>query len=136
MHKSSTVSNSEWIIMELLWVRPYTLMELVSELYASIGWSKSTVATMVRRMAEKGIITYTEKGRTKHFIPTISRQDASMQQTQSLLDRAFHGNVGQMVSTMAQAAPLTAAEINELYQILKKAEEELKCKKSSSHPLF
>ena len=126
MHKSSTVSNSEWIIMELLWVRPCTLMELVAELHKNVGWSKSTVATMVRRMTEKGIITYTEKGRTKHFAPTVSREAVSMEQTQNLLNRAFHGNVGQMVSAMTHGAPLTAADIDELYRILKSAEEEIK----------
>ena len=126
MHKASTVSNSEWVIMELLWDRPYTLMELVAELGVSIGWSKSTVATMIRRMTEKGIVNYTEKGRTKVFAPTITREEVSLEQAQSLLKRAFHGNVGQMVSAMAQRNTLTASDIDELYEILKKAEEELK----------
>lgn len=125
MHKSATVTNSEWTIMELLWDRPYTLMELVTELHASVGWSKSTVATMVRRMHEKGIIQYTEHGRTKVFSPAVSRKEVSFRETTSLLQRAYHGSIGLLVSTMAEKNTLTAEDIDALYEVLKKAEEDL-----------
>ena len=112
--------------MELLWVHPYTLMELVIELQESVGWSKSTVATMVRRMNEKGIIRYKEHGRTKIFRPAVSREEVSLQETKSLLQRAYHGSLGLLVSTMVQEHTLTHADIDELYQVLQQAEEEIK----------
>ena len=43
----------EWRVMEELWQRPCTLMELVRALGDSAGWAKSTVTTMIRRMEEK-----------------------------------------------------------------------------------
>ena len=126
MHKGSTVSNSEWVIMELLWVRPYTLMELVTELGVSVGWRKSTVATMIRRMTEKGIVNYTEKGRAKVFAPAIAREAASLEQAHGLLKRAFHGSIAEMVNAIAKEKSLTASDIAELYQVLKEAESALK----------
>lgn len=126
MHQNATVSNGEWIIMELLWVKPYTLMELVTELHASVGWSKSTVATMIRRMSQKGIVNYTEQGRAKIFTPALTREEVSVQETQSLLQRAYHGSIGLLVSTMAQKNSLTAADIEELSRILEAAKEERK----------
>ena len=123
MHQNATVSNGEWIIMELLWVKPYTLMELVAELQASVGWSKSTVATMIRRMAQKGIVNYTEQGRTKVFTPALTREEVSVQETQSLLQRAYHGSIGLLVSTMAQENSLTPADIEALTRILEEAKE-------------
>ena len=126
MHQNATVSNGEWIIMELLWVKPHTLMELVTELHASVGWSKSTVATMIRRMSQKGIVNYTEQGRAKIFTPALTREEVSVQETQSLLQRAYHGSIGLLVSTMAQKNSLTAADIEELSRILEAAKEERK----------
>ena len=123
MKQHATVSNSEWTIMELLWVKPYTLMELVAELQASVGWSKSTVATMIRRMAQKGIVNYTEQGRTKVFTPALTREEVSVQETQSLLQRAYHGSIGLLVSTMAQENSLTPADIEALTRILEEAKE-------------
>lgn len=123
MDKHHTVTHSEWPIMELLWEAPRTLMELVSELSRQTGWSKSTVTTMVRRMDDKGLITYRTEGRTKIFSPAVSREDVTAQETDSLLRRAYRGSVGLLVSAMAQRNDLTKEDISELYAILKEAEE-------------
>ena len=124
MEHKPALSHGEWKVMELLWQRPYTLMELVALLKDTVGWSKSTVATMVRRMEEKGVISYEEHGRTKTFYPLLSQQEAALGETESLLHRAFHGSVGLLVSAMARSNNLTRDDIDELYTILKQAEEE------------
>lgn len=124
MEKQATLSQSEWLVMECLWEHPHTLMELVASLGKRVGWSKSTVATMVRRMEEKGIIRYEEQGRTKIFSPALSREDVTARETQNLLQRAYNGSIGMLVSAMAQSRSLTKADIDELYEILKKVEEE------------
>ena len=126
MEKQAVLSASEWQVMQQLWKRPHTLMELVAVLEKDIGWSKSTVATMVRRMEEKGIISYTEQGRTKVFSPTLSREDVAARETNSLLRRAYNGSIGMLVNAMAQHKGLTKADIDELYEILRKAEEDAK----------
>lgn len=126
MEKLTQLNHSEWLVMEQLWCGPHTLMELVTLLGESAGWSKSTVATMVRRMEEKGIIRHEEQGRTKVFYPTLSREDVAERETQSLLQRAYNGSLGLLVSTMAQHNALTKADIDELYEILKEAEEKAK----------
>lgn len=124
MEKVPNLSHSEWQVMECLWRRPHTLMELVATLSEQIGWSKSTVATMVRRMEEKGTITFMEQGRTKIFFPTISREEVATRETKSLLQRAYNGSVGMLVNAMAQHNDLSKADIDELYEILRKAEEQ------------
>lgn len=126
MEKLMQLNHSEWLVMEFLWEQPHTLMELVAALGRSVGWSKSTVATMVRRMEEKGIISHVEQGRTKIFSPTLSREEVTARETDNLLRRAYHGSVGMLVNAMAQRNDLTKADIDELYEILKKAEENAK----------
>lgn len=126
MEKMQTLNHSEWLVMEYLWQKPHTLMELVAALGESAGWSKSTVATVVRRMEEKGIVSHTEQGRTKLFAPALNRADVTARETKSLLQRAYNGSVGLLVSTMAESKRLTKADIDELYAILKKAEEDAK----------
>ena len=124
--KRDALSPSEWRVMECLWTGPKTLMELVRLLKDSAGWAKSTVTTMVRRMEEKGLITYELSGRTKIFRAVLAREDAAAVETDSLLERAFHGSVGLLVSSLVDRSSLTRADIDELYAILDKAEEESK----------
>ena len=123
MGNNAVLSNSEWIVMSCLWDRPHTLMELVACLNESVGWSKSTVATMVHRMEEKGSVTYVMRGRTKIFSPAVTREEVTIRETRNLLQRAYNGSVGLLVNAMAQSNGLTKADIDELYEILKKAEE-------------
>lgn len=122
MVKQLSVTSGEWPIMELLWENPRTLMELVAELSRQTGWSKSTVTTMVRRMDDKGLITFHTEGRTKIFRPAVSREEVTARETESFLHRAYRGSVGMLVSAMAQRNDLTKEDISELYAILKEAE--------------
>lgn len=119
----SSLSASEWRVMEVLWTGPKTLMELVRELGQSAGWAKSTVTTMVRRMEEKGLITYEQSGRAKVFHPAVSRDAVAAAEADSLLERAYHGSVGLLVNAMVERESLSREDIDELYAVLRKAEE-------------
>lgn len=120
--RRSVLSPSEWRVMECLWAGEKTLMELVRALKASAGWSKSTVSTMVRRMEEKGLIAHQEAGRTKVFRAALVREEATAAETDSLLERAFQGSVSLLVSSLADRGGLSRADIDELYDILDRAE--------------
>ena len=125
MDKTSvTLSASEWRVMEALWTGPKTLMELVRELGVSAGWAKSTVTTMVRRMEEKGLIAYEQSGRAKVFRPAVSREAVAAAETDSLLQRAYHGSAGLLINSLAQRELLTRSDIEALYDVLRKAEED------------
>lgn len=124
--KRGMLSPSEWRVMECLWTGPKTLMELVRLLRDSAGWAKSTVTTMVRRMEEKGLVGHETQGRAKVFRAALAREDAAAAETDSLLERAFQGSVGLLVSSLADRNSLTRADIEELYAILDRAEEESK----------
>lgn len=126
MEKRYAVTQSEWPIMELLWESPKTLMELVNALTVQIGWSKSTIVTMVRRLDDKGLIAFHTEGRTKIFRPVVTRDEVAAHETTSLLRRAYNGSVSMLVSAMAHRNDLTKADIDELYAILKEAEETVK----------
>lgn len=124
--RRNALSPSEWRVMECLWTGPKTLMELVRALKDSAGWAKSTVTTMVRRMEEKGLVGHETAGRTKVFRALVARENAAAEETDSLLERAFHGSVSLLVSSLADRSRLSRADIDELYDILDRAEWEAK----------
>ena len=62
------LAPAEWNIMECLWERaPQTGRELTEQLEASMGWSRSTTLTLLRRMVGKGVVTCDTEG-TKNII--------------------------------------------------------------------
>ena len=119
------LTNSEWYVLDCLWARPsMTVMELVAALRERLGWAKSTTITTLRRMEDKGLVLCTVEGRTKHYAPAVQRENAVRGETRSFLDKVYRGSVGLMVSALAEDKALSRAEIDELYEILRKAEEE------------
>ena len=121
--QESRVTNSEWYVMNCLWEEhPRTLMQLVPLLDERVGWSKSTSATMVRRMSEKGLIGYEENGKTKYFFPKVKKEDVVVQETRDFLQRIYDGSIGMMMSALVRQNDLSREDIKELQQILREAE--------------
>lgn len=119
-----SLTNSEWYVLDCLWEKsPQTVMQLSAALGERVGWAKSTTITTLRRMEEKGLLACAQEGRTRYYAPAVERQGAALRETRSFLDKVYRGSVGLMVSAMAQENALSKEEIEELYEILRKAEE-------------
>lgn len=116
---------TEWKLMECLWEKDsVTGREAVDYLHAHAAWSRSTTLTMLRRMAEKGVIACVDHDDgVKTYAPLVSRQQAAQRETHDFLSRVYHGSVSQMVSAVTEKQSLTQQEIEELYAILRRAEE-------------
>ncbi len=118
------LNESERHIMECLWLQsPLTVMQLVRTLKVRVGWAKSTITTLVSRMEAKGLIYYKDGSKAREYYPAISRDDAAISETESLLSRVYKGSVGMMMNTLVEKKSLSSDEIQELYEILRRAEE-------------
>ena len=121
--EEKVLTNSEWYVLDCLWqTGSMTAMELVAALKERVGWAKSTTLTTLRRMEEKGLVKAEAVGRARHYTPAVERRGAAARETRSFLDKVYQGSVGLMVSAMAQDKALSRDEIDELYEILRKAE--------------
>ena len=120
--ESIILQQSEWYIMEKLWEEsPRTIVQLYHALEVDPGWSKSTVNTLLGRMVDKGIIYYEDGGKARQYYPKVRREDAAHAETESLLKRVYQGSVSLMMSTLVKKNALSDEEIDELYEILRKA---------------
>ena len=117
--ESMKLNASEWNVLNCLWENhPRTVMQLVADLEAAVGWAKSTTITTLRRMEEKGLVRVEQAGRGKAYLPAVEREQAVTAETHSFLDRVYQGSVGLMMSAMAKRQELSAAEVAELRAIL------------------
>lgn len=116
---------TEWKLMECLWEKgSVTGREAVEYLQAHALWNRSTTLTMLRRMTEKGIIAcHDGEDGVKTYAPLVSRAQAAQRETEDFLSRVYHGSVSNLVSAMTEKQSLTQKEIDELYEILRRAQE-------------
>lgn len=115
---SGRITESEWKVMDLLWEKPRTLMQLTKSLYEETKWTKFTVLTLLRRLIEKEAVSYTQQGRTKTFQASISRKEAEVEAANSMRNAFFAGRFPSMVSAMVEGKKPSEEEIEEICRIL------------------
>ena len=120
-----SLSNMEWKLMNQLWKSaPMTLMQLTRALEEETGWTKHTVITMLTRLEGKQAVRWEQVGRTRHYSPVVSREEARREETAGFLDRVYGGRLGLMVNALVDDHALTKEDIDELTAILRRAGEE------------
>ncbi len=125
MENNISLSDGEWKLMNLLWESaPRTISQMVKSLADDTGWSKATVLVMLRRMELKGAVTFEQSSKSKQYFPSIPKEGIAVAETESFLHKVYGGSLGLLVSSMATQKALSKNEIDELYEILKKAEKE------------
>lgn len=118
------LTSTEWSVMECFWeASPRTAMQVVNYLSSSKGWAKSTSMTMLARMEKKGLITAKVTGRRKLYTGNVKREEAVRQETNSFLEKVYHGSVGMMINAMVETNDLSDEDIDELYDVLNKLKE-------------
>lgn len=124
MNDKPRLTGTEWEVYECLWQEsPLTMTQLAHRLTQRTGWTKSTGETLVRRMAEKGLLHWVQGAKAKLYYPVLTREDAAARETRGFLRKVFGGSVGLMVSTMAEREELSEEEIQQLYAVLRRLEE-------------
>ena len=119
-----SLTEAEWKVMEEIWDSgAATGRELTERMEKKMGWNRSTTLTLLRRMEGKKALEVRQDGTVRVFSPLLRREDAAMQETESFLSRVYHGSLSLMVSTLSRRQALSRKEIEELYALLKEAEE-------------
>ena len=122
--EKSGLTPTEWKLMECLWEKPFQSgREATEYLEEKIGWSRSTTLTMLRRMTEKGLICCEEQDGIKMYSPVLLRKDAVLHETHEFIERVYKGSISLMMNAITEKQALSREEIDELYAILRKAEE-------------
>jgi len=118
------LTPTEWHLMECLWDHaPRTGREAAEYMTRSQGWSRSTTLTLLRRMTAKGFISCREENGVHVYSPMLARSEAAVRETDSFLNRVYRGSISTLLSNLTQRQNLTQAEIDELYDIIRRAEE-------------
>ena len=127
MKEVIALSDGEWKLMNLLWEEsPRTIAQMVEAMADDTGWSKATIFIMLGRMEDKGAVAVREGGRSKLYYAAVPKDELAAGETEHFLQKVYNGSIQMMVSSMAGQKALSQEDIDELYEILRKAEQEAK----------
>lgn len=124
MKYNSGLSENEWYIMQVLWEKSSaSLRELCDALSESKGWTKHAISSFLKRMLEKGAISVDESGKVKNYIAVWNKDETILEETQSIMERVYKGDLLLMVSNAVKEQKMTKEEIEELKNMLDSMEE-------------
>ena len=117
------ISDAELEVMNILWreKQPVPFSSIRTELHNKMGWEKSTIATLLRRLQKKGAISIQEK-EIRYYMPNITKEDYIMLKKKTLIDKLYEGSTKNFVAALCQNGELTEADIDELKMYFKMGE--------------
>lgn len=123
MKYNSGLSENEWYIMQVLWEKSSaSLREICDALKESKGWTKHAISSFLKRMQEKGAISVDESGKVKNYVAVWNKEETILEETQSIMERVYKGDILLMVSNAVKEQKLTKEEIEELKNMLDRME--------------
>jgi BlaI family penicillinase repressor len=113
------ISEAEFDLLEALWRRRRaTARDLAGDMAESRGWARTTVKTMLDRMAVKGLVSMRRVGNVQEYEPKVEEQEARRSAWRRFLDHAFDGAVAPALQFIAQDAKLTSRQKEALRRLL------------------
>lgn len=129
MAKEETMpSESEWLVMEVLWdgTAPLTSTEIIRRIQKSRSMSDKTVRVLINRLCQKQMIDYAidkNDARVYHYFAVKSREECLREKSRKFIDSYFSGNSANALAALIQSKPLTEEQIRQLEQILEDSRE-------------
>lgn len=118
---STHPTDGEIEILEVFWKHgDCTARDVHDELLKNRDVSQTTVATMIRIMIEKGILSIHDERRPQIFRTKITREKAVVGMLKKIKKNLLGGSVKKLIMHALSDAPSSEQELSEIKKILEK----------------
>lgn len=117
------LSKSEEQLMQFIWKREKAFLNELLEMYPDPKPASSTVATLLKRMQDKGYVDYEQMGRSRRYYPLVEKSDYFSGYINRLITKYFDDSPASFASFLTRETDLSDEELHELREII---EQELK----------
>lgn len=121
MRNLPQISEAEYEVMKVVWKHaPINTNEITQQLLKTTSWSPKTIQTLIKRLVNKGALSYEKQSRMFVYTPMVKENEYIGQESNSFLKRFYGGNITAMVSAYLEDDKLSEAEIETLRGLLSK----------------
>lgn len=117
------LSQTEEELMQYLWKLDKAFMKDLLDEYPEPKPAPTTVATLLKRMTEKGFVDYEQMGRSRQYYPLVKKSEYFSKHVNGLIKKFFNDSAPQFASFFTRETDLTKKQLEELQDIV---EQEIK----------
>lgn len=114
------LSKTEEELMQHLWKLQKAFMKDLLECYPEPKPATTTVATLLKRMQDKGFVDYEQMGRSRQYYPLVKKSAYFSKHLNRLIRKFFDDSPSQFASFFTSETDLTDSELEELREIVNK----------------
>lgn len=115
MLKTTHLGDLQLAIMQVLWdLGEATVTEVHQALLADRGLAPTTIATMLKKMEDKGVVSHRAEGRRFIYQPTRTRDQVTRSMVAELTERLFGGDPMALVTHLISRHEIKPGELSEL----------------------
>ena len=110
-----SLGDLQHAIMAVLWRRgEATTAEVHEALLAERGLALTTIATMLRKMEDKGVVVHRAEGRQFVYRPTVTEDEIRQSMVGELVERLFDGDAKALVAHLVSEREIDATDLTDL----------------------
>jgi BlaI family penicillinase repressor len=112
------LSKTEEQLMEFIWKRGKVFLKELADQYPDPKPATTTIATMLKRMQEKGFVGYTLFGNSRQYHPLVEKTDYFSTHVKGMIKNYFGNSALQFASFFTTTSNLTDSELMALREII------------------
>lgn len=119
--KRPAMSPAETEALRLVWeLKKATVQQVYDALPENRKVTYVTVATLLRRLEDKGYIKHRIQGKAFAYIPAVKKEDVINRTIGDLVQRLFGGNPVPLMQHLAMHTEISDEDIEKLRELVKK----------------
>lgn len=112
------LSKSEEQLMEYIWQKEKAFMKDLIDSFPDPKPASTTIATLLKRMIDKGVIAFNQYGNSREYYPLVKKGDYFSKHVNSMIKNYFDDSVLQFASFFTKETKLTKEQLEELKKII------------------
>lgn len=114
------IFDSEYRFCLILWEQePINSTKLAGLCAQQLGWSKATTYTVIRRLAERGVL----KNENATVSSLVSKEEVQRSQMTELMEKTFEGSVPAFLAAFCNSGKLSREDCDKLTQLIESYKE-------------
>ena len=109
------IFESEYRFCLILWdCEPINSTKLAGLCKEQLGWSKATTYTVIRRLAERGVL----KNENATVCSLVSKEEVQRAELDELVDKTFEGSIPAFIAAFSNSKKLSPTEVAQLQMMI------------------
>lgn len=112
------LSKKEEQLMGYIWRAGKIFLKEIIECYPEPKPATTTIATLLKRLQDKGFLSYEVFGNSRQYYPLVKKSDYFSKEVKGIINKFFNNSAPQFASFFTSSNDLTIEELESLKKLV------------------